>query len=140
LRFRYLLHQREQATVWNNTIDSVAHSGIEAVSSGAIEAINNTITDCFTGVWAWDSPVVMDYNNLYHNAFGQDYSGVKAAPHDMHVPPDLVDPASLDLHLLPSSPLVDAGDPAFPTWNEPGQSAGRIDIEAFGNTNETTEQ
>ena len=57
--------------------------------------------------------------------------------------PTLDDPlfvslAGDDYHLQSSSTSVDAGDPSFPTANEPAPNGGRIDLARTGGTIEAT--
>ena len=50
--------------------------------------------------------------------------------------PHFRDPTEDDYRLLLSSPCIDAGDPASEYLNEPSPNGGRINMGAYGNTNE----
>ncbi len=52
--------------------------------------------------------------------------------------PHFVDPANGDYHLKSWSPCIDAGDPASPFSEEPEPNGQRIDMGAYGNTEEAT--
>jgi len=54
----------------------------------------------------------------------------------MEQDPKFVDAAAGDLHLLPDSPCRDAGDPLSAFDLEPQPNGGRIDMGAYGNTEE----
>jgi len=43
-----------------------------------------------------------------------------------------------DVHLLPDSPCIDAGDPCSPWENEPSPNGARINMGSYGNTPEAT--
>jgi len=41
-----------------------------------------------------------------------------------------------DLHLLPVSPMIDAGSPSSPYANEPAPDGCQVNVGAYGNTSE----
>ena len=53
-------------------------------------------------------------------------------------PPLFADPAAGDLHLLPISPLIDAGDHDAPYDAEPHPNGCRVNLGAYGNTQAAT--
>ena len=55
---------------------------------------------------------------------------------NIHSDPLFID--SNDYHLLPDSPCIDAGNPSLPWENEPSPNGARINMGAYGNTNEAT--
>ncbi|RJP63933.1 MAG: hypothetical protein C4532_20085 [Candidatus Abyssobacteria bacterium SURF_17] len=50
--------------------------------------------------------------------------------------PLFVDEANADYHLKPTSPCIDAGDPAFDCSKEPAPNRGIVNMGAYGNTSE----
>jgi hypothetical protein len=68
---------------------------------------NNALISTTIGVSVTASNYLWDYNALWHNTLN--YAGVVTGPHDVHRDPLFVDPATGDLHLPFSSPLIDAG-------------------------------
>ncbi|MBN2377004.1 MAG: hypothetical protein JXD22_11415 [Sedimentisphaerales bacterium] len=50
--------------------------------------------------------------------------------------PLFVDSANRDYHLLPDSPCIDAGDPASDFSLEPKPNGGRVNVGAYGNTDD----
>jgi parallel beta-helix repeat protein len=52
--------------------------------------------------------------------------------------PQFTDSVSLDFHLQPNSPCIDAGNPADDFSLEPVPNGGRIDMGAYGNTPDAT--
>ena len=52
--------------------------------------------------------------------------------------PYFVNAGNGDFHLMAWSPSVDAGDPSSPFSNEPEPNGGRVNIGAYGNTEEAT--
>ncbi len=50
--------------------------------------------------------------------------------------PLFVDRVNNDYHEQSYSPVIDAGDPSFSYLNEPSPNGSRINIGAYGNTNE----
>jgi len=52
--------------------------------------------------------------------------------------PYFVDWEGGDFHLRPRSPCIDAGDPTSPFSNEPEPNGGRVNLGAYGNTEEAT--
>lgn len=52
--------------------------------------------------------------------------------------PQFIDLNNNDFHLKPNSPCIDTGDPTSDFSNEPAPNGGRINIGAYGNTEEAT--
>ncbi|MCP4710931.1 MAG: T9SS type A sorting domain-containing protein, partial [Planctomycetes bacterium] len=67
---------------------------------------------------------------LYYGEITPFYGG----PNDLESNPMYLEPAEFDYHLQSNSPCIDAGDPDFDYSNEPEPNGGRINIGAYGNT------
>jgi flagellar hook assembly protein FlgD len=59
---------------------------------------------------------------------------------NIHVNPIFIDDVNDDYHLWYSSPCIDTGDPNDDYSNEPLPNGGRINMGAYGNTEEATSQ
>jgi hypothetical protein len=56
----------------------------------------------------------------------------------LNLSPQFVDPVQGNYHLAQNSPCIDTGNPADDFSDEPDPNGGRINMGAFGNTNEAT--
>lgn len=132
--------------VVNNTIFNVSQDGIlmgkwQPVYGAVIE--NNIVmqTDD-TGIQIYDiaQAIAVDYNAVYNAAqlyYGQ-ATPFNGSAHDVNTDPRLVNAPAGDFHLLSDSPCIDAGDPVFDYSREPQPNGGRINIGAYGNTEQAT--
>jgi uncharacterized repeat protein (TIGR01451 family) len=112
-------------TVWNNTFfENTADrgGGVYKIGSGTA-VISNTIfaqntcneTNGGAAVYQGGGTVDLDYNDYYANNDSIAMSSGGAIPtgtHSLSVDPLFVNPAAYELHLKPSSPCIDAGDPS----------------------------
>ena len=80
--------------------------------------------------------LVAEYSNLFACAGVQQNATVQ--PTCIQADPMFVDAAGGDLHLLPTSPCIDTGDPAQLCTNEPAPNGCRVNMGAYGNTPEAT--
>ncbi|HNQ24392.1 MAG TPA: right-handed parallel beta-helix repeat-containing protein [Phycisphaerae bacterium] len=101
--------------VWGNT-DSSGQGETAQISGGQVNY------SCVQG-WTGDLGGVGNFGDdpLFVDTLGPD--GVAGTPDD-------------DVHLLPLSPCIDAGDPTYDFSLEPEPDGGRINIGAYGNTPE----
>ena len=110
----------EKHMVRNNIIDDVEGYGVlvwESTSEGpAPEVAYNNIHDCLTDV----------------------SDGLEMTGPMFSWAPGFVAPEDDDYHLLPSSPCIDAGDPTTGCWQEPAPNGCRVNLGAYGNTEDAT--
>ena len=108
-----------------------------------------TITNCILsegtyGIFTTEaqSMVTVKYSILKAlvQIYGQPNTVTTGAGVQSGVAPLFVNAAAGDFHLQGISPGVDAGDPADAFVNEPEGGGGRIDIGAYGNTDEATKK
>jgi hypothetical protein len=140
--------------VFNGCTGTDIRNNIVTGSTGVDQMLNGVATDpSVLGVGIADlgaafggassAPLAIAYNDVHGNVTS--YVGVtdptgtsgNISADPLYVNADA--PAGpLDFHLAPESPAIDAGDPSFPSGNEPAGSAGRIDMGRYGNTPEAT--
>jgi uncharacterized repeat protein (TIGR01451 family) len=103
-------------TIYGNTATQWG-GGIYVIGAGpegTLLTLRNTIVATNTapdgsGIFGGSGNTALDYNDFFGNSYG---SAVISGTHDLSVPPGLVNPAGGNFHLMPSSPLVNAADPA----------------------------
>ena len=96
----------------------------------------------------------LSYNDVYNNSLGN-YNGISPGDGDISANPLFADPENEDFHLKSeygrwnpnqkqwvydseTSPCIDAGDPTDDYSNEPDYPNGRINLGAYGNTEEAS--
>jgi len=94
----------------------------------------------------------IEYNDVWNNA-GGNYVDCNESDTDISTDPLFADPANGDFHLKSeagrcsesgwvadseTSPCIDTGDPSYDFSNEPKPNGGRINIGAYGNTEEAS--
>jgi hypothetical protein len=105
-------------TLWSTTRGPCGHPeccrgpGVSVglrFSGARLVALNNAIISHTVGISATVSETVLTVsNNLWQNE--EDYAdGVAPGSTDLHADPAFADPGNGDFHLLPFSPLIDAG-------------------------------
>ncbi|MBI3111896.1 MAG: T9SS type A sorting domain-containing protein, partial [Ignavibacteriales bacterium] len=150
------------SVVSHNIVRGVTRSFAAGIQvDGGAKVVNNTIVKCSyaiefrtTGVGA---PVVKNnivafnswgmvqnaypasvrpYNCVYQNSFN--YTGFDTNPGtgDISLNPQFRDTANVDFRLGATSACLNVGDPADPVGNEPEPNGGRIDMGAYGGTNQ----
>ena len=128
------------------------YAGIYVYSGSAPSITNNIITGNRNGIWSWTSSPVISYNDVWNNTYAN-YRDVSPGSGDISVDPLFVDPSTGDYHLQSTqgsyhggawtpdantSPCIDAGDPTSPYDNEPEPNGNRINMGAYGNTNQAS--
>jgi len=141
-------------TIINNTISNNSRSGIYTYSSEVDSIVNNII--CYNGDYGVSEgylehdPGIVSYNlfegnvsGIYRDEGSTNYltatdlnSNVPEAENNLEGNPRFEDLASSDYHLRLCSPGIDTGNPALPFNNEPEPNGDRINIGAYGNTDE----
>jgi uncharacterized repeat protein (TIGR01451 family) len=82
--------------------------GLGLAGAGEVIAANNALVRHSTGILSIrPTAPLLDHNDLWAN--GQDYEGLAPGASDLHVAPGFVDPEAGDLHLSPTSALIDVG-------------------------------
>lgn len=135
----------------NNTI--VANHGSNVCLAGPASAINNIICSARSGagLYLWvhdtleallDCVEVVEYNNVWGNPYdyrlqagSTDLTGLLG---NISVAPHFLDPNDHDYHLAGNSPCIDAGDPNTPVGKEPQPNGQRINLGAYGGTDEAS--
>ncbi|HBG78397.1 MAG TPA: hypothetical protein DDW84_06065 [Phycisphaerales bacterium] len=85
----------------------------------------------------WDNYSSLEGHNLYNcSATYSCIEDVVSGNGNIYTDPMFVNSDSNDFHLWYSSPCIDAGDPCSSYSNEPNGGGGRIDMGAYGNTDE----
>ncbi len=74
-------------------------------------------------VWWAPGAATFTWNGDEHAGFAAYRAATGADPHSLFADPLLADPAAGDVHLLPGSPAIDAGDPGFVA------GAGEVDVD-----------
>ena len=124
----------------------------------ALDIVNNIITN--NGGFGisyretTELPTTIKYNDVWRNASGN-YQGTSAGTGDISANPLYADPANKDFHLQSkagrwnpaakqwgndsvSSPCIDAGDPKADFSKEPAPNGEKINMGAYGNTEEAS--
>ncbi len=86
------------------------------VAGGDLQARNNVFVGHSAGVSVTGGTVALDYNAYFDNDV--DVVGASWGAHHLTADPRFVDRAGGDYHLLATSTLVDAGDPAVPVAHD----------------------
>jgi len=123
------LQPGDQITMTNNTLTSEGDCLVEAICEGACDGsevvrMRNNIFLGQTDFAAPEEKTCFVYTeNLTGDPLDADYSIIyntkedpcPVGPHDICQPPGLTNPSidAFDAHLLPDSPAIDAGDPAY---------------------------
>jgi len=127
-------------TIKNNVVESF--NGIACKVSGAtVNVRNNSFVNNGNGLnddGGVGDVTANDHNNVNGNSPNYAIASAIGA-NSISVSSGFVNPGANDYHLLISSALIDAGDPADSFVNETDHPVGFIDIGAYGNTNENTE-
>lgn len=124
-------------TIENNTIVYNVFEGIGVEHSSSPTIVNNIIANnARHGIWSttFGSPVI-EYNNIWHNETG-DYGGCGPGLGCVSVNPAFIDPENGDYHLQTNSPCIDAGNPSSDYSIEPVPNGDRVNMGAYGNTQE----
>ncbi len=101
----------------SNTISGNKGAGINCFKFSSPTITNNVVAFNQTGVSTSSDGTPVLKNNCVHTPGGLDYEGLSAGPGDINDDPQFVDRPSGNLHLLASSPCIDAGlDSAVPAW------------------------
>jgi hypothetical protein len=121
----------------NNTI--IGGSGIFIQSGTGPHIRNNIIAFADKGIEVWSGIASFAYNDVWQCA--SPYDGIPdqtGRNGNIAADPRFVDKANQDYHLLPSSPCIDAGDPRSDFSHEPEPNGGRINMGAYGGTEDAT--
>ena len=118
------------ATIVNATIFGC---GTGARSAGALAIRNSLLSDLAVGL-ASDGvgTIASGYDDLFNN--GADYKGPTPGTGDLAQAVQFVDQPGRDLRLIAAQPSTDRGDPKDDATAEPEPNGGRINIGAFGGT------
>ena len=96
---------------------------------------NSILTDNTVGLVAdLAGGLVSSYDGLFGNGMG--YRGLAAGTGDLSAPVTFADLAGRDLRLLAPQPSTDRGDPADDVGAEPIPNGARINLGAFGGTDD----
>ncbi len=149
---------------FHNNVFVGHYVGVHAGQYSSLNLFNNVFTGNTTGItfgWA-NAPVIrnnivvgnskgihwyddgtggspqadIDYNDVWNNT-EYDYD-IQPGPNDISVDPLFVNAATGDYHLSSCSPAIDVGDPTFDYAKEPEPNGNRINMGAYGNTDEAT--
>jgi outer membrane protein assembly factor BamB len=120
------------AAIVNATIFS---GGTGARSAGTLAIRNSLLTGLTVGL-ASDGAgtIASQYDDLFNN--GTDYKGPTPGTGDLAQAVRFVDQPGRDLRLIAAQPSTDRGDPKDDATSEPEPNGGRINIGAFGGTEE----
>ncbi len=131
---------------WGYTI-KISNSSIVGNGDEGLEAYRAKceVTDCI--FWNNKKSFYVSGDNadvsysLVEEDILPDYYGRLIAGEGMiyHFDPQFVDSDNLDFHLKPTSPGIDQGDPDSDWSNEPEENGDRVNLGAYGNTNEATQ-
>lgn len=121
-----------RAQVINGTL---IRNGVALRAAGAIDVRNSLVIDNHTGIAATGAGhVISRYNNINGNVIARDQT--TAGDDDLDLPVTFVNAAQDDFHLTPAQPVTDRGDPDDDFAKEPSPNGGRVNLGAFGSTNE----
>lgn len=153
------VHSKTNVTFKNNLIEATSGAG-EAFwidNTAHVDLINNTIVDFPVGlrVEAYLDTTLGEpagtaaiRNTIFANTVdfvgdisrvSVSYSLLRDAPFsgsngNLNIDPLFMNPGVGDYHLQPTSPAIDAGDPADDSSQEPNPGGCRINMGAYGNT------
>ena len=114
---------------------TIVRAGVAVRAAGVADIRNSLIVDNRSGLVALASGhVASDFNDVHGNQ--TNYDNVKAGAADMDQAVAFADTTSADFHLAAAQPTTDRGDPDDAWANEPAPNGGRINLGAFGNTDE----
>ena len=130
-------------TLSQNQQDAVGH-GVWLGSSqpGPVQLLDSIFTN-ISGYCLYNhddnAPTLLTaaYSNLHECGLGQAHNATVAAS-CISDDPLFVDPDNGDFHLQPESPCIDAGKPSSEYENEPAPNGCRVNMGAYGNTEEAT--
>ncbi len=126
----------ENTQIVGNTIVFNEGNGILCSNNSDVLLINNIIThNAEYGIFCELSGPVISYNNIWDNDSGSHSNGMLSSG-NISVAPFFVDPSIDDYHLQAGSACVDAGSPGYDFSNEPEPNGGRINLGAYGGTEE----
>jgi outer membrane protein assembly factor BamB len=122
-----------RAVARNLTIVDGRSHGVLVLPGGKLELASSLVLDCTIGL-----ETSGDVTTLYCSIAGKSLArlGHSPSPTDRLVVPLFVDRAAFDLREAPGSPTIDAGDPAAPVGDEPAPHGSRVNLGAFGGTDE----
>lgn len=147
-------HGSHVPEIYNNTIIQPTGDAIRVTSSvSTADVRNNLIVFGGTAInvaSGGENNFVSNYNLFHNTGGGLLYSWLGnsfATQADVFyntgnegrstlAAPQFVDAANNDYHLAANSPAIDAGDPNSNFTNEPGPNGERINLGAYGNTDE----
>ncbi len=132
--------------IFNNTVYNVSQDGIY-ISHRKSPAVNVKVKNNIV-VKAGDTGIqianhnygTFDYNCVYNS--GELYYGelvpFNGGLYDINARPIFVNVNDHNFRIISNSPTIDAGDPDSEYSNEPEPNGNRINIGAYGNTNQAT--
>ncbi|HET6282730.1 MAG TPA: PQQ-binding-like beta-propeller repeat protein, partial [Polyangia bacterium] len=104
-------------------------------SFGSVLVKNSVLAQGHTAFWSDSSNAIASkFNDSYNNSV--DYRNVERGLGDFNAEVGWVDAANNDLHVLAHQPSTDRGDPDDDFSQEPQPNGGRINLGAFGGTDE----
>lgn len=117
----------------NLTVVDGRSRGLLVLPGGRLELASSLVLDCGVGLEAGG-----DVTTSYCSIAGRGAAriGHSPSPTDRVVVPRFVDRAAFDLREVPTSPTIDAGDPQAPIGDEPAPHGDRVNLGAFGGTDE----
>jgi hypothetical protein len=125
----------ESCTITGNTGAADMAGGIMYDYCDNISILNTILwNDLPCELLPWESTAAVSYNCISGGYDGERNISTDPLFTDTTDP----DPNKRDYHLLAGSPCIDAGDPTSDFSQEPWPNGGRIDIGAYGNTQEAT--
>jgi hypothetical protein len=119
----------------NLTINNAEHGLLTASQSTNLTFRNLIVTaNIAYGVVNEGALATFSYSNFHSNGpqgASNTYGAVQFEANVIDADPLFADE---DLHLLPTSPCIDSGDPDSDYANEPEPNGGRVNMGAYGNT------
>ncbi|HEY0705964.1 MAG TPA: PQQ-binding-like beta-propeller repeat protein [Polyangia bacterium] len=114
---------------------TLLRTGNAVISSGEILVKNTLVSESRVAFWSQGpSAITSRFNNLWGNEL--DYRNAEPGLGDMGAQVAWVDHVGRDLHLQPEQASTDRGDPTDDFSAEPLPNGGRINLGAFGGTDE----